>query len=119
MLPRVSDMLSLFLSLLVFILTVFGLFHCPFVQLFNQRYLRSCKLLFIHNVHMFLLPDSDVCDIKITGIKAVVTNPLLQLVNKHAPVEGGGGHTTQLKPVLSGDGDIVSPFPAFPEEAIS
>ena len=37
----------------------------------------------------------------------------------HAPVEGGGGHTTQLKPVLSGDEDIVSPFPAFLDEAIS
>ena len=33
--------------------------------------------------------------------------------------QGGGGHITQLKPVLSEDEDIVSLFPAFLDKAIS
>ena len=32
--------------------------------------------------------------------------------------QGRGGHTTQLESVLSGHDDIVSLFPAFPDETI-
>ena len=33
-------------------------------------------------------------------------------------LRGGGGHTMQLEPVLSGNEDIVSSFPAFPDETV-